>query len=335
MTVRVLSVDGGGIRGLIPALVLAELEQRAGRAVSALFDVLAGTSKGGILALALSRPGEHGRPAWRAQDLVELYEVWGPKIFSRTIWQRIRSAEGALDEKYRAADFDEMLERYFGETRLAEALNDVLITAYDTERRVPFIFKSAKARERADDDFPMRLAARATASAPTYFEPLRLETGTVGQYYSLIDGGVFANNPAMCAYAEVRRRRPDDDVLLVSLGTGILTRPLHHHTIKDWGALEWARPILDVVFDGVNQCTDYQLRQLLPAAAYHRFQVRLDERSEHIDDAGPENLRALRLKGEELIATHGARLDALCERLLACGDSGTGPEGVARGRAPR
>src|SRR5204863_755766 len=127
-----------------------------------------------------------------------------------------------------------------------------------TERRYPFFFKSWRAQEDATLDFPMRLAARATSAAPTYFEALRLETATSAEYYSLIDGGMFANNPAMCAYAEVRRLWPEADVALVSLGTGQLTRPLPWSDIKNWGLVEWARPALDVVFDGVSDATDYQ-----------------------------------------------------------------------------
>ena len=97
--VRVLSIDGGGIRGIIPALVLAELEECTRRPVAELFALVAGTSTGGLLALALTRPGQDGRPAFAARELVDLYVEEGPRIFERSIWQRIRSADALLDEK--------------------------------------------------------------------------------------------------------------------------------------------------------------------------------------------------------------------------------------------
>ncbi|MEJ7714492.1 MAG: patatin-like phospholipase family protein [Thermoleophilaceae bacterium] len=121
--IRVLSIDGGGMRGIIPALVLAELERRAGRPVADLFDLVAGTSTGGILALALAQPGPDGRPARTAEQLVELYETEGPRIFSRNLLQRIRSVEGLADERYSAEGLDRALKRYLGDTRLAGRLD--------------------------------------------------------------------------------------------------------------------------------------------------------------------------------------------------------------------
>jgi predicted acylesterase/phospholipase RssA len=313
---RILSIDGGGIRGLIPALFLTELERVAGRPVADLFDVVAGTSKGGIIALTLAAPGPDGRPRWTAADVVGLYETWGPRVFSRTVWHRLRSAEGGLDEKYPATQLETMLARYLGDTPLSAALVDVFITSYDTEHRAPKFFRSWRAKANPADDFPMRLVARATSAAPTYFEPLRLPTGDEGAYLSLIDGGVFANSPALCAYVEALKVHPGAEIELVSVGTGRLTRPLPYDQIRDWGALSWARPILDVVFDGIEQATDHQLGLLVPAERYHRFQVPLDARSEHIDDAGPENLAALREKAETLIAAHAGALPTLCARLI-------------------
>jgi uncharacterized protein len=315
--VKILSIDGGGIRGIIPALVLQTIEERTGRPISAMFDLIAGTSKGGVIALGLTKPDDDGKPAHTARMIVDLYETWGPRTFSRSISQRIRTCNGILGEKYACDGFNAMVAEYLGDARLSDALTDVLIPAYDTERRSPFFFKSANARSQDHCDFLMRLAALATAAAPTYFEPVKLETNTAAEYYSLIDGGVYANNPAMCAYAEVMREHTSADVLLVSLGTGELTRPLHYHEVKDWGLFGWARPLLNVVFDGVSDTTNYQLCQILGAESYYRFQVMLDQRSERIDDASAGNLRALRLKAEQLIDARSADLDAVCERIAS------------------
>src|SRR3954471_12253634 len=113
--VRILSIDGGGIRGIIPALVLVELEKRAGKRTFELFDLFAGTSTGGILACALCAPDP-----LPASDLVQLYTGEGPKIFDRSLFQRIRSADGLLDEKYSDAALDRALERFLEHKRLAE-----------------------------------------------------------------------------------------------------------------------------------------------------------------------------------------------------------------------
>jgi hypothetical protein len=100
----------------------------------------------------------------------------------------------------------------------------------------------------------------------------------------------------------------------VSLGTGEHTRPLPYEKVRNWGQLEWARPILDVVFDGTADAVDLQLSALLPGG-YTRLQTRLDEASDDLDDASPENLAALRREAERLIAANDEEIDRLCERL--------------------
>src|SRR5919202_1020172 len=190
---RVLAIDGGGIRGLIPALVLAELERRARRRIFELFDLIAGTSTGGILACALCAPDPLA-----ASELVRLYDEEGPKIFHRSIFQRIRSAEGLIDEKYDDAALDRALERFLGHKRLAETKPDLIVPTYDTALPGPYFFKTSKARETPEsDDFPLSVVAHSTSAAPTYFEPVEVDER------ALVDGGVFAANPAMCALAEV------------------------------------------------------------------------------------------------------------------------------------
>jgi patatin-like phospholipase/acyl hydrolase len=298
---RILSIDGGGIRGIIPAVVLAELERRSERRIFELFDMFAGTSTGGILTLALAAPQDGGSARWPARDLVDLYLENGPVIFERSLWRSIRALGGILDEKYTAAGLESVLRRYFGETKLSQALVEVLVTAYDLEGRDPFFFKRRKALAVPEDDYPMWEVARATSSAPTYFEPFQLRTPAVAGYYALVDGGVFATNPAMCAYADARRFEADAEIVLVSLGTGQLERPIRYEEAKDWGMLEWARPILDVVFDGVADTTDYELRQLVDESCYFRLQTSLDFGSDALDDASRTNMRALLLKAEDLV----------------------------------
>ena len=323
--VKVLSIDGGGIRGIIPAMVLDEMEKRTGKRICQLFDLIAGTSTGGILALGLTKqaPNRSGLPEYWAKDLVDLYENEGRDVFPRSI-EDLLPFDNIFEERYPSDGIETLLEKYCGDARLKDSLTPVMITSYETERRLPFFFRSERAKNDPSYDFPIRQVARATSAAPTYFEPLRIDIEGSSDYYSLIDGGVFANNPAMCAYAEVRSGNLRDvhsksDILLVSLGTGELTRRLAHNEIKGWGLANWAQPILNVVFDGVNDTVEYQLQQLLPRKRkeprYYRFQVRLNEENENMDDAGPENIRALKLLAEDLIRNSRESLDILSEQL--------------------
>jgi uncharacterized protein len=291
---RILSIDGGGIRGLIPAMVLCELEERSPRPLVELFDLVAGTSTGGIIACALAK-------GLTAREIVPLYRTEGPKIFRRSLGKFVTSAGGLLDEKHDDEALNRALATYLGDTTLGEARVDVMVTAYDLHAREPHFFKSWRDEWR---DVRMTDAVRATSAAPTYFEPWRLGDR------SLVDGGVFATNPAMCAYAEAARLRPGEDVRLVALGTGRLTQRIDHDDAKDWGLVEWVRPLIDVVFDGVADTVDYQLLQLL-GDRHHRFQVTLDARSDALDDASEENLNRLDAYARELVDARADELDRL------------------------
>ena len=313
---RILAIDGGGIRGLIPAVVLAELEHRTGRRTAELFDLIAGTSTGGILACALTRPGDDGAPAYTAADLIGLYESEGPEIFHRSLVKRIASAKGYVDERYDDRGLNAALRRYLGVSRLSQTLTGVFITAYEIERRQAFFFRSTRARVDPTYDFALVDAARATAAAPTYFEPVRVRDVAGSAGYALIDGGVFATNPAMTAYAELAAAGRQDEIdLVVSLGTGSQTRSLAYEDVRGWGQLQWARPIVDVVFDGVAQTVDFELHRLLPEGRYVRLQTRLEEASDALDDASDRNLEALRREGARLVATRSADLDRTAQAL--------------------
>jgi uncharacterized protein len=139
---------------------------------------------------------------------------------------------------------------------------------------------------------------------------------------AFVDGGVYANNPAMCAYVEARKIHPEeDDFLVVSLGTGELTRSLPYEEVKGWGLALWAQPILNVVFDGVADTVDYQLRELLPsecdARRYYRFQTLLDIGKDDMDDASRTNVAALKVKAREIISKNDDTLKAVCGQLVA------------------
>jgi predicted acylesterase/phospholipase RssA len=319
--IKVLSIDGGGIRGIIPAMVLAEIERRTRRPISQLFDLIAGTSTGGIVTLLLTKPNRRGRPQYSARDIVGLYEADGARIFPRSVWQRLHAMGKPIDARYPASGLESVLSRRLGSAKLKDALTDVLITSYEIERRIPWFFRSRRAKRRTDYDFLMRQVARAAAAAPTYFDPTQLPAGVGAEAYALIDGGVFANNPAMCALVEAKTAYRDaDDVLLVSLGTGEPIRRFPYGAARAWGLPQWTQPILSMVFHGVSATVDYQVRQLLQPRRgierYYRFQTKLNLAHDSMDDAGTANLRGLKLLAEELIRDRQRLLAALCRQLL-------------------
>jgi len=318
--VRILAIDGGGIRGVIPAIVLAEIERRSGRRTAELFDLIAGTSTGGILACGLTRPAEGGAPQFTAADLIGLYESEGPEIFHRSLLKRVKSVEAFLDERYDDTGLNAALRRYLDGTRLSQAVTDIFITAYEIERRQAFFFRSSRARTDPTSDFSYVDAARATAAAPTYFEPARVRDAAGAATYALVDGGVFALNPGLVAYAELAAAGRGEQIdLVVSLGTGSHTRRLRYEDARGWGQLEWARPSIDVVFDGSAQTVDFALGHVLPEGRYVRFQTALTEASDDLDDASDRNLEALRREGARLVKERSADIDRVVEALTPAG----------------
>src|SRR5262249_6180543 len=169
-------------------------------------------------------------------------------------------------------------------------------------------------------DYRMREVARATAAAPTYFPPYRLEDLRGGvPAMSLLDGGVFAANPGMCALAEAHRLFDNAEPYVVSLGTGDTTKRIGWEESKGWGVARWAQPVLDVIFDGVSDTVQYELNHFLGAAhpgSHHRIQTRLPPSVDHgLDVASEENLDALLALARSVVADRSAELNQICAEL--------------------
>ncbi|MDA0170339.1 patatin-like phospholipase family protein [Solirubrobacter taibaiensis] len=293
---KALAIDGGGIRGYIPALVLAEMERRTGRGIASMFDLIAGTSTGGILACALTMP-----EPMTAVEAAGFYEQDGPKIFNKRTLKAITSAGGLIDERYDTAGIAGVLRRRFGDTRLGAATTPMLVTVYDIAAREPLVLHS-----KTDPDVTMADAAQASSAAPTYFEPVQVGDRT------LIDGGMFATNPAVYAWVD----EDEPPALLLALGTGRQTRPLPFEDVRGWGKIEWGKPLVDIVSDGSASAADAYLSKLA-GDRYVRVQTKLRHASDDLDDASATNLAALRREAEELIADQSALIDRVCEQLVA------------------
>jgi patatin-like phospholipase/acyl hydrolase len=307
---RILSIDGGGIRGLIPALVLAEIEARTGKPIAESFDLIAGTSTGGIIALGLSKDDGSGRPQYSARDLADIYQSRGKEIFPRSLWKGVSSVGGLTDEKYSAKGLEKVLEDCFGDDPFGSALTKILITSYDIQNREPLFLKSWKEEYRS---VLMRHAARATSAAPTYFEPALVPIG--GATKALIDGGVFINNPAVSAYVEAKRIfELENEFFVLSLGTGELIRPISYSEAKGWGKAGWLVPLLSCVFDGVSDAVNYQMKMLL-GERYIRLQTTLSIASDDMDNATNGNVENLKAEAKRLIHTHKSEIEAICNHL--------------------
>lgn len=320
---KVLSIDGGGIRGVIPAVLLKHIEEKVGKHVADIFDLIVGTSTGGILAAGLTVPKRDGTPKFSADDILALFTDRGREIFGRSFWRGITSVGGAFDESYDHKPLEKILKEYLGDATLKDCIVPIILPSYDIEQREPYFLKTRRAREKKDRNHYLRDAVRATSAAPTYFEPTVIKSlASKSTRRVLIDGGVFVNNPGMCAYAEAASLSvKSENILITSLGTGVGTRKIPYEDAKGWGTLGWMRPIIGVMMDGEADATDYQLRQFLPdeskrnAQRYFRFDTKLDLALDDLDAVGAGNVANLMSEAGQIIKEKAEELKRLVTRL--------------------
>ena len=311
-SIKILAIDGGGIRGIIPAVILASLQERLGAELWRSFDLIAGTSTGGIIALGLgtrcSALNGAALGPYSPQQLLQLYIEDGPDIFRKTL---LGWALQLFRPKYSPAPLEAALKKYFGPARLASALTPLLISSYDLHSQLPFFFKSHMIAGDSSYDWPLIDVARATSAAPTFFPPRALSTGK--EHYNLVDGGVFVNNPAAAAYAEARWiYRDAADFVVLSVGTGDRKDCIRYAKARKWGLLGWAKQIVPVLMDSVSEGVDYELESM-PQCRYYRLQVaNLAGSCAPMDNAKPENLRELQKLAKKFIAENGAEFDEIC-----------------------
>jgi uncharacterized protein len=309
---KILSIDSGGISGIIPAIILAEIEARFERPICHLFDLVAGTSAGGMLALGLNRPEVSGsrRPSRSAREIAEFFYEWGHYIFRARdpIPGQTRAGSKSTER------IEEMFQQYFGDALLSESITPTLVTAFDISAGQPVFLKSTQAGRNGTVGIFMWQAARATTAIPSHFDPIGLTVSASPFSYSrqvtLIDGSLFASNPAICAFAEARTLFPqEDDFLLISLGCGEVSREA---TVRD---TQIKRHILDSALTAQSICVDHQLQRFLPRQRYIRLQTKLAPGRNRIDSASYQQLFEMEEAARQTLAENATALNRIGDLL--------------------
>lgn len=314
---RILSIDGGGVRGLVPALILAEIERRLGKPIYAQFDLIAGASTGALLALGLTRPSDADarRPSFTAQSLVQFYRDQSQQIFPNS-WPLLRALRRVFRSAYDPSAIDRELDKIFGDVRLKEALTNVLVPAYEIEdgRRLWFSSYSTPY-----GDVLMRDLARGATAALTYLQPTRFAVQrrvSAKGYVSLVDGALFANNPAPEALARGRKLRAGSDasLMLVSIGTGASPQHYQFADVWSWGTLGWIDALLSIAFS--DPAIHEEMRRALEGNNnYFRLQPELGNPPVDIDDSRPATLQRMEQRTQEYIRAHADAFETLARTL--------------------
>ncbi|MDH6073193.1 patatin-like phospholipase family protein [Chrysosporum ovalisporum CS-1034] len=368
MPFRILSLDGGGIRGVVAAAMLAAIEKDINQPLNQYFDLIAGTSTGSILAAAIAT-------GITSQEIIDIYKEKGSIIFPYTSYFSLKRIPllfryGLSAPKFSDRGLTQVLTETLGNTKLLDITDPLLlIFAYDTITREPIVFKSWR-EDAYYGNLPLWQACVCSASAPTFFPAhkldkringtvqcatvdslilcdqvsstnniyknaqLRITSGpgkgqirTIKQYegtkrrawidspwenipdntsgysiktiYSAIDGGVAANNPSSCAVAEaIKLGHKIEDITVLSIGTGDLTRIIPFEKVQTWGTLQWVQPLIGLLLDASSIVHEYITNQIIGERVL-RLQFKLDREltgerlSDDIDDVSEKNINNL------------------------------------------
>lgn len=317
---RILAIDGGGVRGLIPALCLARIEKELGQPINRYFDLVVGTSTGSLLACAVAN-------GVSMEETAQLYIDRAAQVFPQgegRFWQNATRyvTRRFAGPQYSAEGLQTTLKDAFGDKPFGDCQIPTMVTTYNLLNRRALMMKSWR-NDHAK--LPMWEVCTASSSAPTFFPAHTMRVGVAD--LPLVDGGVVAASPAASALTEaIRLNREEghdlslDDYVLISFGTGVSTRHISIDEGQSWGPWDWAIPLFDIVFDGNRQAVNYMCRNLLTPENYIRVQMRLDAASSDMDNSDPVNINALAAIAQNYMAQDGGKhtINRIVEKLRSC-----------------
>ncbi|XP_026460474.1 patatin-like protein 2 isoform X2 [Papaver somniferum] len=273
--VTVLSIDGGGVKGIIPGVILAfieaELQKLDGEVVrlADYFDVIAGTSTGGLITAMITAPNSNNRPLYSAKDIVPFYLQHSPNVFpnknsGRMLGSAVNLFSTVTGPKYSGHYFRSLVKKLLGDTKISQTLSSIVIPTFDMRLLQPIIFSTSEAKSNASKDALLSDVCISTCAAPTYFPSHYFKTkdseGKVLKRFNLVDGGVAANNPTLLAMTSIANDLLDNNedlapiratdyrkYMIISLGTGITKNEEKYKSsvVSKWGVLGW-------LYDGGN-----------------------------------------------------------------------------------
>ncbi|KAI3440337.1 Patatin [Psidium guajava] len=336
--VTVLSIDGGGIRGVVPGVILACLESELQKLdgenarIADYFDVMAGTSTGGLLTAMLTAPNEKNRPLFAAEDIKSFYFDNGPKIFPQKscLFSSItQSAKLVFGPKYDGKYLHKLLRAKLGDLRLHQTLTNVVIPTFDIKQLQPIIFSSFEVKRKTRLDAPIADICIGSSAAPTYLPAHFFQTSdSTGELkdFNLIDGGMAANNPTLIAISEVTKEITRGSpafnsinasefgrFLVISLGTGSakVEEKYEAKSVAKWGIFNWliganSVPLVDVFLQGSADVVDFHLSVVFKALNCESNYLRIQDDTlrgtvSTVDTSTKENLNNLVKVGKELL----------------------------------
>lgn len=333
---RLLAIDGGGIKGMVPLTLLSELEKRTGKQSFELFNMVAGTSIGSFVAGGICTPKQNGVP-FRAIEVRTLLASMAAEIFPNYP-QGVQNKDmaGKVLVSFEQILYREAVglrgfaQRLVSNAAMRDCIIPTMMTSYDIIRAEPFMMRSW---DNSVPDLTVETAMMASGAAPVYLPTVTVNTNTwqeevyadnkMDEQKALVDGGVLGVNPTLFGLVDMRRRLRDElgvdnpKILVVSMSTGarrkhppIISPP----SVSQFGA-QWIIPLVDTLLDGLREITTYTAPEL--STYYMRIDTTLEEAVDLIDCVGlPNNADNLdKLVNDATIRAGQEDFQALCDFL--------------------
>ena len=292
----ILSIDGGGVRTIASIIFLQKLEANLQIPLSEKFDFFIGTSAGAISSLGLSI---------NKMSASDLMNIWSKENLVKTMtnssWETSLGIM-QINPKYTNEGKREVLKEFFLDKKLGDAHKPVAVTSYDIEKRLPVLLTSY-----GDPDVSVVDSGDATSAAPVYYP-----TAQVGDRF-LIDGGIVANHPVLHGYVEAKKLYPENDLVVLSVGTGLNKRPLKGQDSKKWGLIGWM--MHDLFGLMVESSMDHELAEELIGKNYLRINSPLGRVNRRLDDNSDSNIERIISMGEGWWDEFGERALLLLRKL--------------------
>lgn len=331
----ILAIDGGGIRGVVPAAILDYLEKKINELqndnrikIGSLIDLVGGTSTGSIVSSMMLLPSEKlpKKPKYTMAEISQMYINMGPNVFKTHFWHNVKTIWGLFGPKFPASNIDVPLLQMMGHTKMKDLVKPCLFNGYDIDkRRVNIYTNNDDGKKYAE--YYVRDIIRGSTSIPAYFPPAYFKEGI--DVNTIVDGGVFANNPSMVSYIEaiktlisdkkVKKLNPHN-MVVISLGTGKSNKKkFPYNKAKRFGVVKWFFPILDILLSGSSDVVDYEMDKLFMAYGkpenYIRINPPLHYSTSPATDASKENITNLLKDAKAYIDENKDFLDTLAQRI--------------------
>ncbi len=314
--IKIISIGGGGVKGIVPARILQEIEEKLdNKSIAENFDIITGTSTGGVIALLLNIPNEQQEPKYNAKEIVSLYKNLSSKIFKNS-WRTLWTINGLIHAKYSSKHLYKLFKEYFKDKRISQSITKVLIPSYDISNDKPEIFTKNQAQEDNHKDSLMRDVAMATSAAPSYFEPFKMDNKL------FVDGGLIMNNPVLAAYIHslILNGNKKTGYFILSLDT----EGIGYKYPKSSGIISWVRQIINIAIDGVAMLNNKQAKLIVETLGDHNsnlfheyiaLHVSVPQKHQSLDDGSKKNIDSLIKIAERYIESEKDQINKIANIL--------------------